>query len=161
MDLTAGRTVDEAGAVSATPSRLQAWLTWPLAYALIALLGLAIGRSLSPDPRGFGTHESLGLPPCTFRYLTGLPCPGCGMTTAVAHAAHGDLTESFLVQPAGFLVGVGLWFTVPLGVFLWLTGLSWDSVVPRTPRHSLGWGVVVYPILLAAWVYKLSVLALG
>ena len=129
----------------------------PVFLAIVAMAGLAVGRMLTPDPRGLGTHESLGLPPCMFRYATGLPCPGCGMTTAVSHAAHGDLGQSFLTQPAGFLVGVGLWIAVPLMLFAAWRRLPVSAVIPSAPRHPLGWGIVIFPIMFAAWVYKLIV----
>src|SRR5207247_577108 len=50
------------------------------ALGMTALLGVA--RLVEPDLRGYGTHEQLGLPPCTFRLLTGIACPSCGMTTS-------------------------------------------------------------------------------
>ncbi|MHC4207634.1 MAG: DUF2752 domain-containing protein [Planctomycetota bacterium] len=41
---------------------------------------------------------------CGFKQRTGLPCPGCGMTTAVLAFAQGRIFEAFYIQPAcGFL----------------------------------------------------------
>ena len=41
---------------------------------------------------------------CGFKQQTGLPCPTCGMTTAVLAFAQGRIFEAFYVQPAcGFL----------------------------------------------------------
>ncbi|MBI4576046.1 MAG: DUF2752 domain-containing protein [Planctomycetes bacterium] len=73
-----------------------------LALAAASVLGLAL--RLDPDPRGLGTHEQLGLLPCGFHALTGLPCPSCGMTTAFALAVRGRLGPAFLAQPAGALL---------------------------------------------------------
>ena len=53
-----------------------------LALALLALLVTA--GTLTPDEQGFGTHQQLGLPPCTFYLVFKRPCPACGMTTSWA-----------------------------------------------------------------------------
>ncbi len=36
---------------------------------------------------------------CSFRYVTGLYCPGCGGTHAIVSLASGHLLESFLYHP--------------------------------------------------------------
>jgi hypothetical protein len=72
------------------------------ALALIGVLGLA--RWLEPDPRGYGTHVQLGLPPCTFFRLTGRPCPTCGMTTAFAWSVRGRVDRAWRANPAGCLL---------------------------------------------------------
>ncbi len=131
----------------------------PAFYALVAAVGLGIGLYLTPSASGMGTHEALGLPPCAFRYATGLPCPGCGLTTAVSHAAHGHFVQSFLTQPAGFLFGVALWVTVPLMLYAAWRRVPAAAVLPRAPRHAWGWGIVIFPVVLAAWAYKLLVVA--
>lgn len=51
-----------------------------------------------------GTHQQLGLPPCTFKVLTKLPCPSCGMTTSFALLVRGDLWNALQANA----VGVGL-----------------------------------------------------
>jgi hypothetical protein len=42
--------------------------------------------------------------PCGFKQRTGLPCPTCGMTTAVLAFARGAVLTAFYTQPAGALV---------------------------------------------------------
>lgn len=36
---------------------------------------------------------------CPFRACTGMACPGCGLTRAIAHAARGDLVGSIRLHP--------------------------------------------------------------
>ena len=38
---------------------------------------------------------------CTFRRITGLPCPGCGMTRSFISIAHGQLVDAWRFNPAG------------------------------------------------------------
>jgi len=41
---------------------------------------------------------------CGFKQTYGLPCPTCGMTTAVLAFAQGNIFEAFYIQPAGALL---------------------------------------------------------
>ena len=54
-----------------------------VAIGLLLPLGAAV--RLQPAREGLGTHQQLGLPPCTFRVLFDRPCPSCGMSTSWAH----------------------------------------------------------------------------
>jgi Protein of unknown function (DUF2752) len=83
----------------ATPPRLRR-LIWS-AIAFVSLSVVSIARWVEPDPRGFGTHLQLGLPPCAFHALTGAPCPTCGLTTSFAHMARLQITSSIAAHPLG------------------------------------------------------------
>lgn len=79
---------------------------------------LVIAALLTPSTSGVGTHTQLGLPPCGFLYLTGFPCPGCGLTTAFAHLAHGHVSASVGAHPLGlplFLLNVMAVFVSAVG----------------------------------------------
>jgi hypothetical protein len=49
-------------------------------------------------------HRQLGLPPCTFAEITGVPCPACGMTTSFALLVRGDLGNSLQANWVGTLL---------------------------------------------------------
>jgi hypothetical protein len=68
----------------------------------------AIGALLNPyeedgTPKLMGTHRGppLNLPDCTFKEITGLPCPSCGMTTSFSLLIHGDPWNSLRANFAG------------------------------------------------------------
>ena len=88
-------------------------LARPLAVAGIAVAGLAYVGLRNPTSGGFL--------PCPFHAVTGLWCPGCGMTRALHSLLHGDVAgalSSNLFLPV-VMVAVGWAF------------LSW--VVPSIP----------------------------
>lgn len=82
-----------------------------------ALCAIGVARALSPDPRGFGTHIQLGLPPCAFQAWTGLPCPACGLTTCFAHMARGQLTAAAEANTFGVLLFAIVLALPPLAVW--------------------------------------------
>jgi hypothetical protein len=74
------------------------------AVAVVLLMLVAV--RLEPNPAGLGTHQQLGLPPCTMRVIWELRCPACGMTTAWAHFVRGDWLNSARVNLGGFLLAL-------------------------------------------------------
>jgi hypothetical protein len=69
---------------------------------LLAILVLA--NRLRPDPRGLGTHQQLGLPPCSLWVVTGVRCPACGMTTSWAYATRGQLRDALRTHVGGTIL---------------------------------------------------------
>ncbi|HLX63447.1 MAG TPA: DUF2752 domain-containing protein [Planctomycetota bacterium] len=54
------------------------------------------------------------IPMCSFKTMTGRPCPGCGLTRAFCAISHGRVGEAFYFNPFAFvfyagMVGVALW----------------------------------------------------
>ena len=94
-------------------------LTLRLVLASIALawvVAFVVARGLEPDPRGYGTHLKLGLPPCVTLRSTGLPCPTCGLTTSFAWLARFRPVEAVKANPAGpVLAGWGMALVVVCG----------------------------------------------
>ncbi len=83
----------------------------------------------SGSPLVHGTHQQLGLPPCTLLSICGFPCPSCGMTTSISLLVHGDLAAAWRANCAGtFLGGAGL------VAMLWLALLA--AGVPRWHHFS-------------------------
>jgi|GEM_PF-3243744 len=71
---------------------------------LAGTLVLILAALLKPDPRGYGTHQQLGLPPCITSMMLGVKrCPGCGLTTGFAHLVRGQITSAWASNPMSLL----------------------------------------------------------
>jgi hypothetical protein len=86
---------------------LNNWVRGALVGAVLGLAAVfAVAWRLNPyqadgTPRRMETHRQLGLPPCTFYEITGVPCPACGMTTSFALLVRGDVLNSLRANSAG------------------------------------------------------------
>ncbi len=137
----------------------------PLSHRLAALFVaasclavLCIAAWLTPSPSGFGTHEQLrlrsgaGLQSCTWLAVTGKPCMTCGMTTAFAHAANGDLISSFRSQPMGTVLAVATSMAFWISGHVAAYGSNLGSAVAGLMGRRTLWTTL--GLLIAAWVYK-------
>lgn len=80
------------------------WLSLLGGVSVFALL--AIARWLEPASDGFGTHQQLGLPPCTSVVFLNMRCPACGMTTSWALSIRGHWFESMQANAGGWLLSI-------------------------------------------------------
>jgi hypothetical protein len=125
-----------------------------LAVAVAAGALLCLARFLQPSPKGVGTHVQLGLPPCAFFHFTGIPCPSCGLTTSVAHAARLHFYEAFITQPFGLIVFCAAIFSLPLSICFVYRQTPWSSLSFRRGRK-----LVIYlasALFLLSWLYKIA-----
>ncbi len=127
-----------------------------LALGLALPLGLAVaGVFLDPDPRGFGTHEQLGLWPCRSMALLRIPCPGCGVTTSVALAVRGRLLDSLATQPFGTL-----FVLLSLAFSAWSIGghlQRRDLYAALRAKRLTPWWIALTAALGSSWIYKLVI----
>jgi hypothetical protein len=80
-----------------------------------------------------------------FKWMTGLPCPGCGMTRACLHVLSGNFEEAFYYHPLFWLVpivfGIVIFQKYSLISKIYHSKLFWSSVL------SLVVGVYIYRML--------------
>ena len=102
-------------------------------FPLGVLVGVYVLSFALPVPGGDG--RILGLPTvCPFNHMTGLPCPGCGLTRAFVSIAHGHLVDAVrwhALSPLMFLFGLVLLVEYAARVFagksLMRIGSLWNS----------------------------------
>ncbi len=129
---------------------------WRCLAAIVAaalLAALALASQLQPDPRGWGTHEQLGLPGCTFVSLVGVRCPACGMTTAWANVTHGRIVDAVRANGVGTLLVAVALATVAVSLNIAVRGrrLAWQ------PGESTiaGLAVGLVTLMLLEWAVRL------
>ena len=106
---------------------------WYLIVGLVLVLGgFGAATRVAPDPRGFGTHQQFGFPPCTFRIMFGITCPACGGTTCVAHFVRGHWIQSAKTHLSVFLLAVSALLYIPWSVVSLHTKTYWGLRDPVT-----------------------------
>lgn len=119
-------------------------LLWA-ALGVAGLAGLAILHVWVPSG---GASTSI----CLFRRVSGIPCPGCGMTRAFAHLAKGEWLEAAHDHPFSFLLAT------EAGLVWAAWGLALLRGVPfRQPRQEILTGLVLGHVVLlcAFWLGRL------
>lgn len=105
-------------------------------------VGVAAGLAVvfAVDPATGGLY-----PPCPWRWLTGLQCPGCGVMRGTHALLHGHVAEAWRLNPLWCVLGP------PLGAALvWSTARSLGVPLPAAK---------VPPA--AVWCMLLAVVAFG
>jgi hypothetical protein len=111
-------TIDNQEPIEALPY-MAVWVRGGLlciAAFLIVIFSIAIYLNPYNDDGSalrWGTHQRLGLPPCTFKETTGIPCPSCGMTSSFALLIRGDVWHSLRANFAGTLLGTFCLLLIP------------------------------------------------
>lgn len=133
------------------------WLDRALAAAVAgaAVVCFAALWSVDPDPRGYDTHVQLGMTPCGWPKVYGIPCPTCGATTAAALVVHGRLFAAVATQPFGAAVAASGLVLGVLALYCLVRSRSFLDVWLQLPRHRLLLAGIA--LLFLAWGYKAMV----
>lgn len=83
---------------------------------------------------------------CLCKAITGLPCPGCGMTRAFLHFFQGDLKGAFYYHP--------LFWLVPILFGLWLFSYRSERA-SRLMRNNWFWGSLLV-LLIGVYAYRMG-----
>jgi hypothetical protein len=119
--------------------------------------GLLVAAAAAGWP-AFTASTGLGVP-CLLRLATGVPCPGCGLTTAAVALVHGDPGGAWAANPAIFGLAV---LTVAVGPLVGLRAIGvLDPPRPWPARRRTRAGRVVGLLAAASWVFQLHRLGLG
>lgn len=127
---------------AAVPSddRRGAWTR--LVIALVVLIVLVV----------LAWNHPVGGPGCGFRFATGRPCPGCGMTRAMIFLLHGDPLLSLRSHPLG--VPLAAWGLCMVGGAVLGVRRGIDPVWDWHRRRAVRviWGFIL--LLTAVWIVR-------
>ena len=108
---------------------------------LLLIAGFAWAYRAGPEPPAW-------YPPCPFRELTGLYCPGCGSAHVLHELAHGHLLEAcgnniLIVALAPFLLA-------------WVVASLWRGLWRNQPplRVPLGAARIVLVVIVLFWIAR-------
>lgn len=141
-----------------TPVPRLGWAGRAVAAAVAAgaLAVLTVAAVITPDDRGIGTHEQLGLKPCGLVVMWGLPCPTCGFTTSFALFVRGRWLESVWNQPMAFLAALVTAMTVWAAAYVAVTGSRAYGLLAGllTPSRL----TALLALALLAWAWKVALM---
>jgi hypothetical protein len=87
---------------------------WVLLLVSSAIIALSVVLSVRSETQVLLPVLGTPLPDlCMFKRMTGLGCPGCGMTRSFISLGHGDLAMAFSYNPAGLWFYAIILFQIP------------------------------------------------
>lgn len=89
--------------ISIRTAEFENWKQWfpTFGVELIVFSAIFLFAAFAITPDDFPAGKYLG---CYFRRLTGLDCPGCGLTRGFIALFHADFAEAFRVNALTYLV---------------------------------------------------------
>ncbi len=116
-------------------------------WVALGALGLAFAAGALYQ---FGPSGVPWLPGCTFHHLTGLNCPGCGMTRAAHATLHGRIGEAFRFNPVGMIL-------LPMALFgIGCELVGWIREKPLPFRFNVGarGAKVIAVTVISFWILR-------
>ncbi len=83
------------------------------------------------------------IPTCFGYWLSGVPCPLCGITRAMIHLAHGQVVEALRYHPGVLLV----FPLLVMGLIQAVVGDLWSRRMPASWRRAtnvIGWAALLF-----------------
>lgn len=128
-----------------------------------AFLGLAVAVLLGSVLLEVRNHEQVVVPgvnvvlpgTCTFRKITGMPCPGCGLTRSFISMCHGWIREAWHYNAGGFFFFVVVVFQVPYRIYQ-IARIHRGREAHSFARVDSWILILLVIVLLVQWIFKLG-----
>lgn len=90
--------------------------SYHLVYLILSIIVLILALVLRVSRDGRVIVPGLGIPlpeSCVFRLVTGVDCPGCGLTRCFISLMHGKFARAWAFNPGGYLFFLVVAIQVP------------------------------------------------
>lgn len=136
---------------------LRSRIAWGVFFSIASAV-LVTAAMLSPNPLGHGTHTQLGLPPCGFLSFTGVPCPGCGLTTSFSHMVRLEVVGAARANPFGVPLFLVTFFSIPISALGLIRGWGVLDTLDRMRFERVA--VMLSLCAIVSWGVRVAALAL-
>lgn len=123
----------------------------------LAGFGLVVAAAAAVWP-AFTVRTGLGLP-CGLRLLTGVPCPGCGLTTAAIALVHGQFGAAAAANPVIYGLAACTVLVGPLVALRAAGVLAPPRPWSAASRRRMGWSGGL--LALVSWFFQLHRLGIS
>ena len=91
---------------------------------------------------------------CPFKYITGIPCPGCGGQRALFSILHGDIINAMCINPLSVFV---ILFAFIAPVWLFVDCYRGTDSLHRVMKSKWSWKTItiVAIIIIANWIWNI------
>ena len=120
---------------------------WNRRVTLLSIWGLLLLGAMYVF--AFEPGKSGIFPPCVFRQLTGLQCPGCGSTRALHQLLHGHFLAAFTLNPL-FVIATPLL----LYVLLKYTTLAFRGITPKPNALPARYIYLIFVVIVSFWIFR-------
>ena len=96
------------------------------------------------------------IPICPAAALTGVPCPGCGLSRATFALLRGDFGQSFQLHPLGFVVAPLLFYFAVISARSYLTGKKQQTANSDPVPVLRALTGLLIAILVAVWLLRFA-----
>jgi len=130
-------------------------VTWLVLFTMPASV-ISLSAWLSMNQLDDTVHPLFGLPPCGFKVVTGLPCPGCGLTHCFTAMAHFDIFAAVHANPFGVLLFLVSLVTVPVAAIGFVR--NWPVIDTLERLQFDKWAILLALASVSTWIVRVVTL---
>lgn len=132
------------------------WLSravWAVLFVIPTAI-IALSAWLTMAQLDDTVHPLFGLPPCGFKVVTGLPCPGCGLTHCFTAMAHLDIFAAVNANPFGVLLFLVSLTTIPVAAVGFVK--NWPVVDTLERLQFDKWAILLSLASILTWMVRVA-----